>query len=288
MAARPAALAVGHRAILSFGERTRRSGWQSGAVKLSPGEEPDGPVGGGNMNAVYREGDTVVRDAGPWTPTVHRYLDYLHVAGIDWVPRPFGVTLGAGGEPERERLSYLHGDVPAYPLPDWVWSDEILRDGAQHLRRLHDASVGFASDGAIWQSPAKIPSEVVCHNDFSPHNLVFCGGRIVGAIDFDFCSPGPRVWDLAYFATRTVPLGADPPGNAPGMDQARDRVQLLLDAYGAGPVVSWDDVVRVAVVRLHDLADFSRQKAEELDKPHLLDDATAYDRDGHYLARLRR
>jgi Ser/Thr protein kinase RdoA (MazF antagonist) len=58
--------------------------------------------------------------------------------------------------------------------------------------------------------------QVVCHNDFSPHNLVFRDGRIVAAIDFDFCSTGPRLWDIAYFATRIAPLTATPPHNAPG------------------------------------------------------------------------
>ncbi len=249
-------------------------------------ETSDGLLGGGNMNDVYLEGDTVVRNAGPWTPTVHRYLEYLRLAGIDWIPRPIEVMPQARGGPERERLSYVRGDVPAYPLPDWVFSDEVLVEGAQRLRRLHDASVGFASDGAVWQSPAKIPAEVVCHNDFAPHNLVFRDGRIVGAIDFDFCSPGPRLWDIAYFATRAVPLGTDPPANAPGADQVRRRVQLILDAYGA-PSTSFDDVLRVAVIRLHDLADLSRRKADELGRPHLREDAHAYDRDGHYLAALR-
>ncbi|MGH9062241.1 MAG: phosphotransferase, partial [Acidimicrobiales bacterium] len=224
--------------------------------------------------------------AGPWTPTVHRYLDYLRLAGLDWVPRPVGVGPSADGGAGRERLSYLYGDVPAYPLPGWVWADEVLSDGARHLRSLHDASVGFASDNAIWQSPAKIPAEVVCHNDFAPHNLVFRDGRIVGAIDFDFCSPGPRLWDIAYFATRTVPLTAEPPEGAPGMDQARRRTQVILDAYDDR--ITFDDVVRVAIVRLHDLAHLSRHKAEELRKPHLVDDAAAYDGDGHYLATLRR
>jgi hypothetical protein len=251
-------------------------------------EEVGRPLGGGNMNVVRREGDTVVRQAGAWTPTVHRYLDYLHLAGIDWVPRPITIMPDARGEPGQERLSYVAGDVPAYPLPGWVWSEEVLVEGAQRLRRLHDASIGFAADGATWQSPVKLPSEVVCHNDFAPHNLVFLHGRMVGAIDFDFCSPGPRLWDIAYFATRTVPLGANPPANAPGMDQARRRVQLILDAYGDGPVIDWDDVVRVSVIRLHDLAGLSRQKAWELRKPHLLAEAEAYDNDGHYLAALRR
>ncbi len=247
----------------------------------------DGPLDGGNMNVVLREGDTVVRNAGPWTPTVHRYLRYLQVAGIDWVPRPIETSPGADGEPVRERLSYVHGDVPVYPLPDWVWAEQVLVDGAQHLRRLHDASIGFGSDGAVWQAQTKIPAEVVCHNDFAPHNLAFRDGRIVGAIDFDFCSPGPRLWDIAYFATRTAPLTATSPQNAPGTDDAPRRVRIILDAYGDGCVTTWDDVVRVAIIRLHDLAVLSRDKAEELRKPHLLDEANAYDRDARYLATLR-
>ena len=249
--------------------------------------EGGGPLGGGNMHTVLREGDTVVRVAGPWTPTVHRYLRYLHVAGVEWVPHPIGVILGAEDEPEQERLTYLHGDVPTYSLPEYVWQEDILRQGARRLRTLHDASSGFGSDGAIWQSPTRVPAEVVCHNDFSPHNLVFRDGRIVGAIDFDLCSPGPRLWDLAYFATRAVPLTADPPRSAPGMDQARRRAQAILDAYDDARAVTWDDVLRVAIIRLHDLADLSRKKANELHKPELVDDATAYDRDGHHLAALR-
>lgn len=194
------------------------------------------------MNTVVRDGDTVVRIAGPWTTTVHRYLEYLHVAGIDWVPRPVEAIFGADGHPERERLTYLHGDVPAYPLPSWVWADHVLSDGAQRLRRLHDASVGFSSDGCTWQSPAKIPAEVVCHNDFAPHNLVFREGRITAAIDFDFCSPGPRVWDIAYFATRAVPLTAESREGAPGMDRpgvASRSSSTLTAATRPPPSTTW-------------------------------------------------
>ena len=67
------------------------------------------------MNVVFREGDTVVRQAGPWTPTVHRYLDYLHLAGIDWVPQPIAIVRDVRGDPATERLSYIRGDVPTYP-----------------------------------------------------------------------------------------------------------------------------------------------------------------------------
>jgi len=239
----------------------------------------DGLLDGGNMNAVERSGDTVLRTAGPWTPTVHRYLDYLALAGVRWAPRPLGIEGG------RERLSFIDGDVPLYPFPDWVWNDSVLEDGARRLRQLHDASIGFGLDGAVWQSRTKVPSEVICHNDFSPHNLAFVEGAIIGAIDFDMCSPGPRLWDIAYFATRAVPLTGETPANAPGMHDARRRVTLILEAYGSS--ATWHDVIRLAVIRLYDLAEMSREKAVELGKPRLLDDADYYEREGEFLAALR-
>ena len=239
----------------------------------------DGLMPGGNRNVVERSGDTVLRQAGPWTPTVHRYLDYLWMAGVTWAPRPLGI------EEERERLSFIHGDVPVYPLPAWVWQESVLTDGAQRLRQLHDASIGFQLDDAVWQSRAKVPSEVICHNDFAPHNLAFTDGVLVGAIDFDMCSPGPRLWDIAYFATRAVPLTGETPPGAPGMDQARHRVALILAAYGSD--ASWSDVIRLAVIRLYDVAEMSRQKAVELGKPHLVDEADYYERDAVFLTALR-
>jgi hypothetical protein len=239
----------------------------------------DGLLPGGNMNAVERSGDTILRNAGPWTPTVHRYLDYLAVAGIDWAPRALGI------EGSRERLTFVDGDVPLYPLPTWIWDDSVLEEGARRLRELHDASIGFGLDGALWQSPAKVPAEVICHNDFAPHNLAFVEGAIVGAIDFDMCSPGPRLWDIAYFATRVVPLTAATPAGAPGMHEARRRVELLLLAYGSD--ATWADVLRLAIIRLHDLAQLSIEKAAELGKQHLLDEAEEYERDARFLREWR-
>jgi hypothetical protein len=235
----------------------------------------DGQLSGGNMSAVVRVGDTVTRTAGAWTPTIHDYLRQLVAAGIDWVPRVIGM------KGDREVLSFVEGDVPLYPLPSWVWTDEALADAARHLRQLHDASVGFNPSGAVWQLAAHEPREVICHNDFAPHNLAFAAGHIVGAIDFDTSSPGPRVWDLSYLATRMVPLSADHSDGSPDEQQNHRRIQLMLDAYGSD--LSWVDVVRVAIIRLRDLAAFSFAKAEELGKPNLRDDAELYERDAIYL-----
>jgi len=62
----------------------------------------------------------------------------------------------------------LPGVVPAYPLPAWVWPEDLLTAAAQHLLTLHDATLEFPIDGATWQSPAHEPAEVICHNDFAP------------------------------------------------------------------------------------------------------------------------
>ncbi|HEX4059242.1 MAG TPA: aminoglycoside phosphotransferase family protein [Galbitalea sp.] len=235
----------------------------------------DWELGGGNMNSVRRIGNTVTRLAGPWTPTVHRYLTQLWDAGVTGVPRPLSI------EGDREVLTFVEGEVPEYPLPDWVWADSALGEAATRLRALHDASTGSNSASAVWQSAAHAPFEVICHNDFAPHNLAFRDGHVVGVIDFDLCSPGPRVWDLAYLATRMVPLTTEPHEGAPGEDQWERRIQLMLDRYGSDLRV--EEVILVAVERLRDLATFSRSKALEIGKAELNDHAALYDRDATYL-----
>ena len=233
-------------------------------------------LSGGNVNAVVRVGDTVLREAGPWTPTVHRFLLHLRGSGIGGIPVPLGLA-----EDGREVLSFVLGTVPAYPMPGWVWEESVLVDAARLLRRVHDASLRFSQRGGVWQQPAREPAEVICHNDFSPHNLVFDGGALVGAIDFDQCSPGPRVWDLAYLATRLVPLTAGGSSGGASWNDLLDRVATLLGAYGTDLPVP--ELLRVAHLRLLELADFSRAKAVELAKPELREHATHYLREAAWL-----
>jgi aminoglycoside phosphotransferase (APT) family kinase protein len=165
----------------------------------------------------------------------------------------------------REVVSFLPGEVPAYPMPGWVWSDTALRAAGALLRRLHDATAGFERPGARWRLPAHEPAEVVCHNDFAPYNLVFRDGLPVAVIDFDTASPGPRAWDLAYLAYRMVPLTA--PGNpdAPARPPAeRDRrLAALCDAYG--PPATPTEVLATVPARLDELRTFTLARGLERD-----------------------
>ena len=186
----------------------------------------------GNLSSVWRRGDTVRRSTGPWTPAVHALLHHLAAAGFDGAPRVLGID--AQG---REVLSYLEGEVPAYPVPASLWSDQVLETAARLLRRFHDATAGFHLAGAVWRSGAGAPGggEVICHNDVAHYNTVFRAGRPVAFIDWDFAAPGPRAWDLAYAAYRFVPMAHDEHGPVFGVPLPVDRpgrLRRLCDAYG--------------------------------------------------------
>lgn len=231
-------------------------------------------------STVQRRGDEVIRPAGPWTPAVHRLLRQLaDVAGLDGVPRPLRVD-----HPDSEVVSFVPGTVPAYPMPCWVWSRAALVSAAVYLRRLHDATVGVHQPGP-WRSPVHQPEEVICHNDFAPYNLVFDAGRVVGAIDWDFASPGPRLWDLAYLAYRIVPLSTADWGDGLDADARSDRLHALLEAYGS--TATSEALLEVLERRLLELADYSDAAADERGA-ELHEHAALYRRDAGRLADLTR
>ena len=99
----------------------------------------------------------------------------------------------------------------------------------------------------------------MCHNDFVAYNFVLRDGRIVGVIDVDMASPGPRARDLAHLAYRTVPLAhpANPDLPDSPLDERRARLRRAVDAYGGpglpevlaqvGPLL--DDAARYAEAR---------------------------------------
>jgi aminoglycoside phosphotransferase (APT) family kinase protein len=227
----------------------------------------ESPLHGGFVNTVVRVGETVRRKAGPWTATTQRLLAHVRNRGLTWVPEPLGLDLQG-----REVLSFIPGEVP-HEMPDWVWSEATLNDAARALRQWHDATADFQHAGAVWNLPARDPSEVVCHNDFAPYNCVFRDGRFVGAIDFDVCAPGPRVWDIAYTAYRFVPLMPGPdvdaleiPGEKSPFRRAvmEARLNDFLEAYdSAGEALRYEGstVLESVIERLDVIAAWTENHA---------------------------
>jgi hypothetical protein len=227
---------------------------------------------GGNTTAVVRVGDTVHREAGPWTPTIQLLLAHVRSAGMTEVPEPLG--LDSQG---REVVSFLPGDVPGWPAPEWLWSERVLADAGRLLRRFHDATAGFALSDAEWRLPATEPAEVICHNDAAPYNMVFRDGRLVGLIDVDTASPGPRILDLAYLAYRIAPLSGDAfAGAAYGVGHLDPmaRLDALTRAYGLS--FARTDVLGAMVDKLRDLAAWSEARADGGGPAELREHAAMY------------
>jgi hypothetical protein len=223
-------------------------------------------LAGGNVSKVVRIGNTVRRTPGPWTPTIQRLLAHVRAKGLLWVPEPLGLD-----EVGREILSFLPGTVP-HDMPEWIWTEQVLEDVARALREWHEATVDFSAPDAQWGLPATSPLEVICHNDFAPYNCIFSGGRLVGAIDFDACSPGSRIWDLAYTAYRFVPLLPGPDAdNAPPGDRSpftvpemMARLEFFLVRYGSGDGAARferSELIRTTIDRLHAIAAWTEEFA---------------------------
>jgi hypothetical protein len=182
------------------------------------------PLLGGNVSeSVVRVGDTVRKPVTASTPAVEALLTHLADVEFESAPR----TLGRD-ERGRQILEFIPGTMAdAYGQPPLTLAD--LQRVGRLIRELHDATASFVPPAdAAWN--VVIPpdaSDLICHHDLAPWNLVFADdGRWV-FIDWDGAGPSSRLWDLAYAAHGFVPLqrSGDPTADAP-------RLRALADGYG--------------------------------------------------------
>ncbi len=172
---------------------------------------PEIPLRSRVTTGVVRIGDTVRKPFVP--PFAVELLRSLERTGFDGAPRVLG-----SDELGRTILTYVPGDV-VWDLDGGSAPDEQLVGVARLIRRFHDATAGSRLTG---------DAEVVCHNDLSPDNTVYRGGRPVALIDFDNAAPGRRIDDVAYAAWLYLDLTRD---SLPPADQRR-RLRVFAEAYG--------------------------------------------------------
>jgi hypothetical protein len=232
------------------------------------GDEPV-ELTGGNMNTPILKQGLVYKEATPATDNIHALLCHLRRQGITWIPESFGVD----GKSGRHALSFIPGEVP-HENPDWLREETIMTGMGQKLRAWHDASIGFRPVNEHWLLSTDEGTEVICHNDFAPYNWVFRDRRFAGLIDFDTCSPGSRLWDIAYTAYRLVPLVP-----AENVNWMISRLELFLEAYAGGDRkyrYAVSDVIRKLVKRMLHLADWSRKHGEETGNSEIIEHAAMY------------
>ena len=210
------------------------------------------PLSGGNMTRVVRVGDTVRREAGPWSETIHALMLYLEAKGFDGAPRFLGID-----DQGREIISFIEGDTGFVP---YRWDDDVLVGAARLLRRFHDATVGFVPPAnAVWQRVHPDPRrhEVICHNDFAPYNLMFANRLPTAIIDFDLAGPGPRINDVAFGAYWFAPLqfggGEEGQRALADLHNGCTRLRRFCREYGMDASPELIDVVDHLLVRMRDV-----------------------------------
>lgn len=150
------------------------------------------PLEGGNASgSVVRIGETVRKPWSASTASVVAFVEALRSLGVD-APAPMG-----SDEHGRQVQEFAPGAlaINADPL-----SRADLRRVGGMVRGIHDASATYVPpDDAVWETAIPAPaSELVCHNDLAPWNLLI-GDRWM-FIDWDAAAPSTRLWDLAYSA----------------------------------------------------------------------------------------
>ena len=142
------------------------------------------PLGGGwSTGGVVRVGDTVRRPPEHATQLMRDLLVHLEDVGFDAAPRWLGFD-----EKGRDVLTFLEGETFS-DTRRLTWSAGQLAAAGALLRRYHDAVAG---------TDLAAGSEVVCHGDFGPWNLIWIDGVPSFVIDFDNAHPGPRIEDVGY------------------------------------------------------------------------------------------
>lgn len=222
-----------------------------GAPPASQGGEQ--PLEGGNVTpGVVRVGDTVRRPVRAHTAAVHALLRHLESVGFSGAPRVLGID-----DEGREVLSFIAG-ASAWPLDRFaaLRSDEGLLKVARLIRDYHLAAASFLPPpDAEWTGwGARGTSEIICHNDLAPWNLILEPAGKWAFVDWDCAAPGTRLSDLAYAARNFVPLH---PGQQ-DTDIVR-RLKLLCRAWNLEPDALMEAILCRAV---NDVDEFRTRAAQ--------------------------
>ncbi|MEM7094101.1 MAG: phosphotransferase [Actinomycetota bacterium] len=194
------------------------------------------PLVGGRANAdrVVRIGEEVARPRHPQAPFVEDFLRHLRAVGCELGPQPLGTD-----DRGRQRLSFIPGEAPTSPYPDWAFDEALLADLASRQRELHAAAATYrAPDGAVWAVsggdyfPEGTAGSLFCHNDLCMSNVIVDVDRrrVVGFVDFDYVAPVDPLFDIAVLARHWVPFGQHGGAGDRDLDRVR-RFGLIAEAH---------------------------------------------------------
>jgi hypothetical protein len=221
----------------------------------------------GSVSSPVKIGNTVHRQTGPWTPTVHALLNYLHQHGFVYSPLPLGIDKHG-----REILNYIDGEAAIRPWPKVLLESNGIDQAAKLLRKYHDVIEGFVpSTDAEWRiGKCQLkPNQIIRHGDLGPWNTIWQGDKLAAFIDWDFASPGERIDDLAQMAYYFVPLRGEDGWAAAGFKERPDiaqRLNRLVKGYG---MFSPREVVAALIILLKNDREITKRFGDKGIEPWL-------------------
>lgn len=186
---------------------------------------------GGRTN-VWLKGQVVVREAGPWAPTVHALLSHLEKVGFSGAPRVVGSGFDSEG---REMLTYIEGNF-VHPGP---WDEPSLFKIGQLLRDLHRSTASFPiPEDAQWREwhgrSLGNPNTGIGHCDTGPWNLLIRDDFSCALIDWEVAGPVDPLIDLAQCGWLNAQLHDDDIAELNGLAPLQERafhLRCILDGY---------------------------------------------------------
>lgn len=221
-----------------------------------------------HQHAVYKQGQIVIRETGPWAVAVHSLLHHLAEIGFDKAPRLVGSGFDDQG---RETLTYIEGEF-IQPGP---WSLAGAAAVGDLLRELHQATASFdPPTEAIWYPwfgrHLGGSKRIIGHCDFAPWNIVARDGMPVALIDWDFAGPVDPLVELAQACWLNAKLHDDIVAEREGLPPLEVRAKQLraiVDAYGLPQAQRRGFIDRIIEVVVHDTA-------EQADEANIMPDST--------------
>jgi aminoglycoside phosphotransferase (APT) family kinase protein len=196
------------------------------------------PGSNGQPTATIRHGNTVLRPAGSWTPTVHAFLRHLEQVGFPGSPRVVGDGYDEQG---REVLTWIEGQI----VHPHLYTDQGIFQVGELLRALHDATASFQPPPqAVWQ-PWSLrshgPDAIISHCNVGSWHVILRAGQPVGFIDWSLAGPTDRLEELAASGWWNAQLGFgdDLDEDNDALDAAARRgmqLRLFLDATASRPL----------------------------------------------------
>jgi hypothetical protein len=237
----------------------------------------DAPLSEGGPTAVHRRGQVVVKDAGPWTVTVHSLLRHLEDVGFTASPR----VVGSGFDPSgRETLTYIEGEF-SDPGP---WTLEGAAGVGHLLRELHKATASFRPPpGAMWQPwfgrVLGGPTRIIGHCDVAPWNIVARNGLPVALIDWEHAGPVDPLVELAQACWLNAKLHDDRVAEIDGLPPLEERARQLraiVDGYGLSVTQRRGFIDRIIEFVVHDTAEQADEAGVTPDTAELRIDELGY------------